>query len=348
MTPVLMQLSPWPLLQCGSAHHGTRRSLQTGAQSVFDGLKLGTCLASAAAARKHWRSRETLRKVSVSSVLSRPASATSQPDESEKAWLRHRLERELVHMSVDPSVLTPGHHLYDLVEAARPAIDTFLNPASIDALAVARVPGRARSVAASLAAVLQQARAQACDQLCNVDRTSTELLEHPLGPHVPLVVALDIREPPEVGCLLRTCEAMRVRSVFLCGETPAPEDPQVLKTSMSSQAHLSIEQRRCLGEAAEELRNKGNSIWCLAGGTCRENRKRATNKAVYYLDDNNCDFELPRPMALLFSGCHKPDDELLDICEGQLRFATGAEATSLTDSIAGSIAIHEIVRHWNL
>jgi len=254
-------------------------------------------------------------------------------------------------MSVDPAVLTPGHHLYDLVEDARPAVDTFLNPPNVDALAVARVPGRARCVAASLAAVLQQARAQACDELCNVDRTSAELLEHPLGPQVPLVVALDIREPQEVGCLLRTCEAMRVRSVFLCGGTPAPCDPQVLKTSVNSQAHLSIEQRRCLGEAADELRNKGYSIWCLAGLSGRtncENRKRATDTLVYKMDDNHGDVVLPQPLALLFAGCHNPGDELLDICEGQLRFPTCAEATPLTDSIAGSIAIHEILRQWSL
>lgn len=262
---------------------------------------------------------------------------------AEAAWRRHRLERELLHIGVDLGVLPLGQPLQGLsgqLALARPAVDAFLWPGGPEELAVTRVPGRARTIAASLAFATQRAQARAAAELRNSDRTLDEVREAPLGPRAPLIVLLDGLSAIEVGCLLRTCEAAHVQAVLLCGKTPGPPDPQVLKTSLHAEDWLPHRRVSGAAEALHELHAEGCRLWGLAG-------VRADG-----MEEHSGRIETaPQPLALVLgggpSGAVTP--EVLALCDGPFWLSMEDSASAeVGPGVAGSIAIFDIVRQWRL
>lgn len=51
---------------------------------------------------------------------------------------------------------------------------------------------------------------------------------------LPLIVVLDdVRSLYNVGAVFRSCDAFRVESIYLCGITATPPNPEIHKTALS-------------------------------------------------------------------------------------------------------------------
>jgi len=190
-------------------------------------------------------------------------------------------------------------------------------------------------VAATLASVLQRAQALNATELCNVDRTDAELLARPPGPCAPLSVVLDGVPAEEVGVLLRTCEAAHIQRVIVCGETPGPPDPKVLKTSLHAEERVPVRRASSMAEALRALRVEGHALWALAAG-----EGAAASAAPG---------PPPQPLALVLLGGDCPAEAAAS-CDAhmQLPGCSVVGAGKLSTAVAGSVAVYDILRRWGL
>ena len=273
---------------------------------------------------------------------------SEQGVEAHRSWRRCRLERELRAIGLDPAVLEAGHAPHAQI-LALPAVEAFLEPSTDEELAVARLPGRARFLAGVVAEALLEADGSAGAPR-NHDRTEGELEQRPLGPRAPLVVVLEgPLNPEEVGCLLRTCETAHVCSVVLCGETPGPPDKGVLKASLGAERHLPHSRAVSAEAALRELRASGHTLWSLAG-----TRPGTLGAASAEEDAGNLCADLggppPRPLALVIgAGDAGQAAAAAALCDGSAWLPIhGSSGGSLAASVAGSVAIFDILRHWGL
>ena len=81
---------------------------------------------------------------------------------------------------------------------------------------------------------------------------------------MPLTVVLDdVRSMYNVGSVLRSCDAFRVREVLLCGITAAPPHPEIHKTALG--AEDSVAWRHCPSalEAVRELQRRGVTVMAV-------------------------------------------------------------------------------------
>src|ERR1051325_2266915 len=78
---------------------------------------------------------------------------------------------------------------------------------------------------------------------------------------LPVVVVLDnVRSLLNVGSVFRTCDAFRVRELYLCGITGKPPDREIAKTALGATESVSWRYFSRTIEAVEELKKKGVRI----------------------------------------------------------------------------------------
>ena len=65
------------------------------------------------------------------------------------------------------------------------------------------------------------------------------------------IIANDLNSPQNVGSLFRLCDALAIKKLYLCGDTPVPPHNKITKTSRSTEKHVAFEQH----ENAVELLN---------------------------------------------------------------------------------------------
>jgi tRNA G18 (ribose-2'-O)-methylase SpoU len=63
------------------------------------------------------------------------------------------------------------------------------------------------------------------------------------------IIASDLTSPLNVGSLFRLCDALGIERLYLCGDTPAPPNSKVSKTSRSTEKYVDFE----IHEHAETL-----------------------------------------------------------------------------------------------
>lgn len=170
---------------------------------------------------------------------------------------RNRLFAELTKLGIDPTKIET--HPDQFGTAALRTYNSFLLPKSEGAWAVAESPTRARAVANSISFLMREYRADHEKWLRNVDKNRAENRNGIDGTmrsndHVsittssernsckhPITIILDnVRSAHNVGNILRLAETSQVDSVRLCGMTPRPPHPKVLKTAMGSAEYVSL------------------------------------------------------------------------------------------------------------
>lgn len=173
--------------------------------------------------------------------------STSNPDYAADSALvegrnerRIKLHEELDKLGIDPNEME--HHPEKFGTAAMRTYNSFLLPKSKGALAVAESPTRARVVANNISFLVREFKADQEEWLRNVDRNrknsvskTEERAKH------PVVIVLDnVRSAHNVGNILRLAEAAQVESVRLCGMTPRPPHPKIMKTAMGAAEYVDL------------------------------------------------------------------------------------------------------------
>ncbi|HEY3474567.1 MAG TPA: RNA methyltransferase [Anaerolineales bacterium] len=153
-----------------------------------------------------------------------------------------------------------------------------------------------------------------------------ELNQAPI-PHSPdFVLILDqIRDPGNLGTLLRTAAAAGVQAVFLPPETTDAFAPKVVRSGMGAHFHLPIRSMK----------------W--------EKIRRETEGLQIYLADmhgQSCwQTDFRQPLALIVGGeAEGASDEARELATEQVSIPMSGDTESLNAGIAGSVLMFEVVR----
>ena len=73
----------------------------------------------------------------------------------------------------------------------------------------------------------------------------------------------NIRSAWNVGSIFRTSDGLGICKLHLCGLTPTPENPKVLKTSLGAEASVAWRQANDGVREAQALRAQGYHLWAL-------------------------------------------------------------------------------------
>ncbi len=77
------------------------------------------------------------------------------------------------------------------------------------------------------------------------------------------IIANDIVNPLNVGSLFRLCDALGIEKIYLCGDTPAPPNTKINKTSRSTEKHVHYESSLNAEALVTKLKASGSLIISL-------------------------------------------------------------------------------------
>lgn len=77
------------------------------------------------------------------------------------------------------------------------------------------------------------------------------------------IITNDIADPLNVGSLFRLSDALGIEKLYLCGDTPAPPNTKINKTSRSTEQYVNYEYHQNAETLVTTLRKKGTFIISL-------------------------------------------------------------------------------------
>lgn len=81
---------------------------------------------------------------------------------------------------------------------------------------------------------------------------------------LPLIVVLDdVRSLYNVGSVFRSCDAFRVRAVYLCGITATPPNAEIHKTALGGEDSVDWRYFETTEAAVEELHRQGYKVYSV-------------------------------------------------------------------------------------
>jgi tRNA G18 (ribose-2'-O)-methylase SpoU len=266
--------------------------------------------------------------------------STATPEQSSlfsegSEFRKERLDSALRKVGIDPSSSTFTSNTCG--SAALRAYRSFLLPKSKGAFAVAESPQRATVVANNISFYIREYRSHQEEWIVNHDKCS-------LGQHYnssselqrqPLTLVLDnIRSAANVGNIFRAAEAAHISSVCLCGMTPAPPHPKVLKTAVGSAEYVPYTQSASTLDVVRKLQNEGVTVLGV----------ETTSKSTPMWQTT-----MPQPLALVFGnelvGVHV---DVLNECDGLVCIPTNGIKNSFNVATCASIVMWEALRQWQV
>ena len=145
---------------------------------------------------------------------------------------------------------------------------------------------------------------------------------------LPLVVVLDdVRSMYNVGSVFRTCDAFRVKSVFLCGISCTPPATEIHKTALGAEDAVAWKYSKTALEAVEELKAQGYEVLAV------EQVEHST-KLQHFTPSKG------KKYAVVFGnevkGVHQ---EVVDACNGCLEIPQSGTKHSMNVSVTAGIII---------
>lgn len=161
--------------------------------------------------------------------------------------------------------------------------------------------------------------------------SSTAAPEH--APSAAVHILLDnLRSAWNVGSIFRSADGAGATHLYLCGITPAPPHPGVLKTALGAEFSLTWSQHRSTLDLAVSLLSQGASLWAL------ENSPQAISLFSEFLQPQS-------GTIVLIAGNEicGVDPEVLALCERALYIPMGGIKGSLNVAVACGIAIYTLM-----
>jgi TrmH family RNA methyltransferase len=151
----------------------------------------------------------------------------------------------------------------------------------------------------------------------------------PLPPTLDLVLILDqVRDPGNLGTLLRGAAAAGVGAVFLPPEGVDPFSPKVLRGAMGAHFRLPI---HSLSYAEIEAHCREHGLAVLVAAANQGQSHTST--------------DLTRPTALIIGGeADGPSQAVQKLAAGHIHIPMPGESESLNAAMAGTILLFEVVR----
>jgi len=96
----------------------------------------------------------------------------------------------------------------------------------------------------------------------SIEREPTQGSQRESGLHLEALLD-NIRSAWNVGSIFRTSDGLGISKLHLCGLTPTPENPKVLKTSLGAEASVKWRHANDGVREAQTLRAQGYHLWAL-------------------------------------------------------------------------------------
>jgi tRNA G18 (ribose-2'-O)-methylase SpoU len=139
----------------------------------------------------------------------------------------------------------------------------------------------------------------------------------------------NVRSAYNIGSMIRTASAVGAGHLYLCGITPIPEHPKVLKTSLGAEQSISWSQHNNSIDVVSRLQSEGHNIIAFEGGSHSQ-----------WLTDFAAK-EPTKPVTVIVGNeLSGVDPTLLEMCDQVLALPMLGEKTSLNVTVAFGIAAY--------
>jgi TrmH family RNA methyltransferase len=142
-----------------------------------------------------------------------------------------------------------------------------------------------------------------------------------------ILIPDQVRDPGNLGTLLRTAAATGVQAVLLPPETTDPFAPKVLRSGMG--AHFRLPIHSMLWDEIEQISKSANLQMYIAD-----------------MDGISCwETDLRKPLALIVGGeADGVSEQARKLANGQISIPMAGNVESLNAGVAGSVLMFEVVR----
>lgn len=151
---------------------------------------------------------------------------------------------------------------------------------------------------------------------------------------LPIVVVLDnVRSMNNVGSIFRTCDAFRLKSLYLCGITARPPHPDIHKTALGAEDSVQWYGAESTLAVVQALKAQGCQVYALEqahGSISLEALQTEAISGGYALVVGN--------------EVHGVAQEVVDACDGCVEIPQFGTKHSLNVSVATGIALWQMVR----
>jgi hypothetical protein len=164
-----------------------------------------------------------------------------------------------------------------------------------------------------------------------INRLSIE--EFREAPKLPLVVVLDnVRSLYNIGSIFRSCDAFRVKSVYLCGITATPPNAEIHKTALGGEDSVEWKYFEKTEDVIQQLRQEDYFIYSIEQV---ENSTRLQNLSL----------DATKTYAVVFGNEVKGvSQNVVDLSNDCLEIPQFGTKHSLNVSVAAGIVIWEFAR----
>lgn len=154
---------------------------------------------------------------------------------------------------------------------------------------------------------------------------------------MPLIVVLDhVRSLHNVGSVFRSSDAFCVESIYLCGITAVPPQPEIHKTALGAEDSVDWKYYNNTQDAVRELKENGVEVWAVEqveGSTMLQDFQPCENKKY---------------AIVLGNEVKGVQQEVVDMCDGCIEIPQFGTKHSLNVSVTAGILIWEFARKLKL
>lgn len=150
---------------------------------------------------------------------------------------------------------------------------------------------------------------------------------------IPLVVILDnIRSLNNIGSVFRTSDAFLVESIYLCGITATPPNPEIHKTALGAEYSVEWKYFEDTVSAVEDLRERGYTVYAI---------EQVENSTM--LDDLQLDSQ--KKYAIVMGNEVKGVQQaVVDTCDGCIEIPQYGTKHSLNVSVTTGIVVWDFFK----
>ena len=164
-----------------------------------------------------------------------------------------------------------------------------------------------------------------------LNRLSVE--EFQKTPKLPVVVVLDnIRSCHNVGSVFRTCDALLIEKIFLCGITATPPNKEIHKAALDAEKSVSWEYAQNTEDVVNKIKEAGYQVFAV----------EQVQNSIMLPDFNPAENE---KLALIFGNEVKGvQQSVINLCNGVIEIPQFGTKHSFNISVSAGITLWEITR----
>ena len=231
------------------------------------------------------------------------------------------------------------HAVLETLRARRwKPLEIFVDPFQLDFA----TRGEVTTLAESLKVPLRDSDSETLDRYCGRNEHQgllARMPDYPYADAAPLlkqltdrsfVLLLDrIQDPFNFGAILRSAEIFGVNAVFVPNREQARVSVHVARSSSGAINHIAIAEVESLSEAVQALKERGLKI---VGASEKAEREPACSDFTHGV------------AVIIGNEGAGPNEELLSLCDEQLRIPQSGQVGSLNAAVAAGIFCYEVAR----